>query len=94
MFLAVLEPLRDDDQPSDAALMEQLIQRELGALERLYDRHSRAVYSLALRIAQQAASAEEIVQDVFLQLWRNATSTSPRAARSNPGCSPWRAIAR
>ncbi len=72
MFLAVLQPLREDEQPTDAALMEQLIRREPGALERLYDRHARAVYSLVLRIAQQAATAEEIVQDVFLQLWRNA----------------------
>jgi RNA polymerase sigma-70 factor (ECF subfamily) len=57
---------------SDAALMERLVRREAGALEQLYDRHSRAVFSLVLRISQQAALAEEIVQDVFLQLWRNA----------------------
>ncbi len=70
MFLAVLENL--PDQPSDAELMEKLIRQEPEALERLYDRYARAVYSLVLRIAQHAASAEEIVQDVFLQLWRNA----------------------
>jgi RNA polymerase sigma-70 factor, ECF subfamily len=57
---------------SDSALMEQLAHQVPEALEILYDRHSRAVYSLALRIAQQATSAEEIVQDVFLQLWRKA----------------------
>lgn len=52
--------------------MERLAQRESQALEFLYDRYARPVYSLVLRIAQQPAAAEEIVQDVFLQLWRTA----------------------
>src|SRR5579862_288421 len=52
--------------------MERLLQRDASALEILYDRYGRPVYSLVLRIAQQPASAEEIVQDVFLQLWRSA----------------------
>ncbi|HYL09775.1 MAG TPA: sigma-70 family RNA polymerase sigma factor [Candidatus Acidoferrales bacterium] len=72
LFLAVLEQFRHDEQAVDAALMERLIQKDPRALEALYDRHSRAVYSLVLRILQQAASAEEVVQDIFLQLWRNA----------------------
>jgi RNA polymerase sigma-70 factor (ECF subfamily) len=52
--------------------MERILQRDSGALEALYDRYGRPVYSLVLRISQQPASAEEIVQDVFLQLWRSA----------------------
>lgn len=56
----------------DATLVRGLLQRDVRSFEQLYDRHSRAVYSLVLRILQQAASAEEVVQDVFLQLWRNA----------------------
>ncbi len=73
MFLALLENLTRSDQPSDAALMERLArERDVNALDKLYDRYSRLVYSVVLRILQQAASAEEIVQDVFLQLWRNA----------------------
>ncbi len=84
MFLAVHEPLRDDEQPPDAALMQQLAHREPEALERLYDRHSRTVYSLVLRIARQAASAEEIVQDVFLQLWRNAHLYEPSRGPLEP----------
>jgi RNA polymerase sigma-70 factor, ECF subfamily len=52
--------------------MERIRQRDPSALELLYDRYGRPVYSLALRISQQHSSAEEIVQDVFLQLWRSA----------------------
>jgi RNA polymerase sigma-70 factor (ECF subfamily) len=72
LLLAVLENFRSHEHPADAALMERLIQKDARALEDLYDHHSRAVYSLVLRILQQAASAEEVVQDIFLQLWRNA----------------------
>jgi RNA polymerase sigma-70 factor (ECF subfamily) len=52
--------------------MERLTERDPTALESLYDRYSRMVYSLALRIAGQPAVAEEIVQDVFLKLWHSA----------------------
>jgi RNA polymerase sigma-70 factor (ECF subfamily) len=72
LLLAVLQPWPEGNQPTDAALMERLLQRDASALETLYDRYGRPVYSLVLRISQQPASAEEIVQDVFLQLWRSA----------------------
>ncbi len=84
MFLAALQNSGETEQPSDAALMQRLIRREAGALEVLYDRHSRAVYSLALRIAQQSAAAEEIVQDVFLLLWRNAHRFEPSRGPLEP----------
>ncbi len=64
--------------------MEELIHGAPEALERLYDRYSRAVYSLVLRIAQQSASAEEIVQDVFVQLWRNAHLYQPSRGPFEP----------
>jgi len=52
--------------------MQQLLRRDVGAFEELYERHSRIVYSLVLRILRQGSTAEEVVQDVFLQLWRNS----------------------
>lgn len=72
MFLAVLTPKQSDDVSSDTALVHRLLQRDVRAFEQLYDRHSRIVYGLVLRILQQASTSEEVVQDVFLQLWRNA----------------------
>jgi RNA polymerase sigma-70 factor (ECF subfamily) len=55
----------------DAALVQRLLQNDVSAFENLYDRHSRLIYALVLRILQHAGPAEEVVQDVFLQLWRN-----------------------
>jgi RNA polymerase sigma-70 factor, ECF subfamily len=42
------------------------------ALEIIYTRHSRHVYSLARKIVQDINAAEEIVQDTFVKLWKNA----------------------
>ena len=85
MLLAAIQSRPEGGAPSDAELMEELVRREPRALEILYERHGRAVYSLVLRIAQQVQAAEEIVQDVFLQLWRNGHRYEP--ARGPLG--PW-----
>ena len=77
MFLTVFQPAESDPVSLDATLVRRLLQRDVGAFEQIYDRHSRAVYSLVLRIVQQGSTAEEIVQDVFLQLWRNADHYDP-----------------
>jgi RNA polymerase sigma-70 factor (ECF subfamily) len=73
VFLAVFSPQGSDEVSPDATLMQQLLRRDVGAFEQLYERHSRIVYSLVLRILRQGATAEEVVQDVFLQLWRNSS---------------------
>src|SRR6267154_3132655 len=62
----------NDEVASDATLMQQLLRKDVSAFEQLYERHSRIVYSLVLRILRQGTTAEEVVQDVFLQLWRNS----------------------
>src|SRR4051812_36532803 len=41
--------------------------------ERVYDEHSRAVYATAFRVLGNAAQAHDVVQDVFLRVWRNPT---------------------
>jgi len=72
VFLAALLSRANPEVSPDAALVRRLLQKDVSAFEQLYDRYSRAVYGLVLRILQQAGTAEEVVQDVFLHLWRNA----------------------
>ena len=72
MFLAAFTSSGPREVSPDATLLSRLLQRDVSAFEQLYDRHSRLVYGLVLRILQQASTSEEVVQDVFLQLWRNA----------------------
>ena len=73
MFLAVFTPSESSQVSPDEALVERLLHRDVSAFEQLYDRHSRIVLGLVVRILRQATTAEEVVQDTFLQLWRNAS---------------------
>jgi RNA polymerase sigma-70 factor (ECF subfamily) len=40
----------------------------------LFDRYSKVVYSVALRVLRDPASAEDVLQEIFMQIWRNPDS--------------------
>ena len=52
------------------------------ALEVLYDRYSRPVYSLVLGLLREPAIAEEVTQEVFLRVWLRASSFKPQNGRA------------
>jgi RNA polymerase sigma factor (sigma-70 family) len=58
--------LRDDQ------LVGLVAEKDADALEALYDRYGRAAYSLARRILTDGTLAQDVVQEVFLSLWRDA----------------------
>ena len=58
---------------SEAELMRQVAAGEIGGLEILYDRYHSMAYALALRITTETGLAEDVVQDSFLGVWRNAS---------------------
>lgn len=68
-------------QPSDAALLAQVVRGDGAALEMLYDRYAASIMGLALKMIGEPAVAEEIVQETFWRVWRSAgTFQSERGA--------------
>lgn len=83
--MAVRQPpnLRDD-----AALIARLRAGDENAMADLYDRYSGIVYGVALRVLRDTTAAEDLLQEVFLQLWR-----TPQAFQADRGrLAPWLAV--
>lgn len=55
----------------DAALLLLVQKGDEYAMASLFDRYSKVVYSVALRVLRDPASAEDVLQEVFMQIWRN-----------------------
>jgi RNA polymerase sigma-70 factor (ECF subfamily) len=58
----------------DATLLRRISQRDEGAMEVLFDKYGTIVYSIALRVLHDPSEAEDVMQEVLMQVWRNASS--------------------
>lgn len=65
------------DPVDELRLVERLRARDQMALDTLYERYSKVVYAIALRIIGQPADAEDVVVDSFWQVWQQAESYDP-----------------
>jgi len=74
--------------PPDAMLVSAIGSGDEQAMAQLYERYSSIVYSVALRVLGDTAAAEDILQEVFMQLWR-----SPEVFDATRGSLPgWLAV--
>ncbi len=73
----------------DATLLASIQRGDERAMGQMYDRYSRLVYSVSLRVLRDAAAAEEVLQEIFMQIWRNPDSVP--ASRGSVG--GWLAVA-
>ncbi len=85
MAQAAVDVAEDEIRDTDAQLMWRLRSGDEGALGQLYDRHASLAFGLALRMVRDRAAAEEVVQDTFLTLWRQAAHYAPDRA----SCRSW-----
>ncbi|MGD2156348.1 MAG: sigma-70 family RNA polymerase sigma factor [Anaerolineales bacterium] len=67
----------------DLSLIRLVIQEHPQALSELYDRYSRLVYSLAVHILGDSAVAEEVTQEVFINIWEKADTYNPDQSKVN-----------
>jgi RNA polymerase sigma-70 factor (ECF subfamily) len=70
----------DSGDLSDYELARTSANGDMEAFAQLYQRHNRRVYALCLRMAANVAEAEDLVQDVFIQLFRKIGSFRGEAA--------------
>lgn len=66
--------MADYHQLDDHKLLQSISLEEKEALEALYSRYSSSVYSLAMFMLKRQALAEEVTQDIFLNIWLKAGS--------------------
>lgn len=64
--------MRNREPASDPALMRAFAERDPAAAATLYDRYASRVYGLGIVMLGGDAAAQDLVQDTFVKLWRNA----------------------
>ena len=66
-----------DDRAIELELLARVAQRERAAFEELYDRYSNILYATAMKFLKEDADAQDVVQDVFIQIWDKAKLYDP-----------------
>ena len=75
-----VEPAHDElPQLDDETLLKLIGSHDESALSSLYERYSRLLYTIALRITGDTGSAEEVTQDAFQAVWQRASQWRPNA---------------
>jgi RNA polymerase sigma-70 factor (ECF subfamily) len=66
-----------DDRAVELDLLARVAKRERAAFEQLYDRYANILYATAMKFLKEDADAQDVVQDVFIQIWDKAKLYDP-----------------
>ncbi len=71
------QPPEQDDRAIELDLLARVARRERAAFEQLYDRYKNILYATAMKFLKEDADAQDVVQDVFIQIWDKAKLYDP-----------------
>ena len=75
--MTIMERDRANDLEVEIELLKQIGQGDRGSFEELYDRLSGALFSTAFRVLNDQVATEDVLQDVFIQIWEKAPLYDP-----------------
>ncbi len=81
IYMKTFTPEIDLLEPCDEALMEGLARHQPGSMEALYARYSGILKGVVMRVVNDDAEAEDLLQEVFMQVWGRAESYSPEKGK-------------
>ena len=68
--------------PTDSVLMRAIARQDSQALATLYDRYCGILKALIIRVVHDEAEAEDLLQEIFMQIWRQAKNYSPKKGQA------------
>ena len=77
-----------ESQDRDIELLRQIAAGDSTSFAEFYDRHSTLMFSVACRILHDTSEAQDVLQEVFVQIWEKAAKFDPKLGKA----SSWAAI--
>jgi RNA polymerase sigma-70 factor (ECF subfamily) len=74
-------PRIEEGTPSDLDLMRGIQAEDPDALSQLYDRYNGILKALILRVVHNEAEAEDLLQEIFMEIWKQAKNFSPEKGK-------------
>lgn len=66
---------------TDETLMKAITGRQQIALRELYERYGKTLKAVVAHVVHEEAEADDVLQEIFLQIWKEAANYSPRAGK-------------
>jgi RNA polymerase sigma-70 factor, ECF subfamily len=79
--LPAVAPSLEPGEPSDLELMHGIQQENPEALSKLYDRYNGIIKALILRVVHNEAEADDLLQEIFMELWNQAKNFSAQKGK-------------
>jgi RNA polymerase sigma-70 factor (ECF subfamily) len=79
--LPAMTPKLEPGEPTDLELMEGIQKEDPEALSKLYDRYNGIIKALILRVVHNEAEADDLLQEIFMELWNQAKNFSAQKGK-------------